>query len=67
MLQSLFKAYNFIEKRLQHRCFPVNIAKLLRTPILKNICEWLLLYFWNPNYKSNNVIYTLAGNFHFQF
>ena len=27
----------------QNRCFPVNIAKLLRTPILENICETLLL------------------------
>ena len=27
------QACNFIEKRLQHRCFPVNIAKFLRTPI----------------------------------
>ena len=26
-------------------CFPVSIAKFLRTPILKNICEWLLLFF----------------------
>ena len=34
---------NFIKKRLQHRCFPVNIAKFLRTFILKNICERLLL------------------------
>ena len=25
-------------------CFLVNIAKFLRTPILKNICERLLLY-----------------------
>ena len=33
------KVYNFIKMRLQNRCFPVNIAKLLRTPILKNICE----------------------------
>ena len=24
-------------------CFPMNIAKFLRTPILKNISEWLLL------------------------
>ena len=37
------QACNFIKKRLQHRLFPVNIAKLLRTPILKNICERLLL------------------------
>ena len=35
--------HNFIKKRLQHRCFPVNIAKYLRTPFLKKICERLLL------------------------
>ena len=34
---------NFIKKRLQHRCFPVNIVKFLRTAILKNACERLLL------------------------
>ena len=32
------QAWNFIKKRLQHRCFPVNTAKFLRAPILKNIC-----------------------------
>ena len=36
-----FQACNFIKKRLQHSCFPVNIAKFLRTPILKNICKQL--------------------------
>ena len=35
--------FHIIEKRLQHRCFPVNIAKFLRTPIFKNICKRLLL------------------------
>ena len=30
-------------KILQHRCFPVKFATLLRTPILKSICERLLL------------------------
>ena len=34
---------NFIQKRLQHKCFPVNLAKILRTPVLKNICERLVL------------------------
>ena len=34
---------NFIKMRFQHRCFFVNIAKLLRTTILKNICQQLLL------------------------
>ena len=29
--------------KLQHRCFLGNIAKFLRIPILKNICERLLL------------------------
>ena len=33
--------WNFIKKRLQLRCFPMNIAKFLRTPVLKNICERL--------------------------
>ena len=37
------KACKFIKKWLQHRCFPVNIAKFLRTPILKNIYVRLLL------------------------
>ena len=31
-----------LKKRLQHRCFPMNIAKFLRTSILKNICERVL-------------------------
>ena len=30
------QACNFIKKRLQHRCFPVKLAKFLRTPFLKN-------------------------------
>ena len=50
VLESLFnkagglQVCNFIKKRLQHRCFPVIIAKFLRIPILKNICERLLLF-----------------------
>ena len=49
VLESLFnkvagqKACHFIKKWLQHRCFLVNLAKFLRTPTLKNICELLLL------------------------
>ena len=34
-----------IKKRLQHRCFSVKCRKFLRTPILKNIYERLLLFF----------------------
>ena len=34
-----------LKKRLCHRCFPVNFAKLLRTPFLKEHLRWLLLYY----------------------
>ena len=49
MLESLFnkyaglKACNFVEKRLQHRCFPVKFAKFLRTPFFTEHIRWLLL------------------------
>ena len=33
------QACNFIKKRLRHRCFPMNIAKFLRTLILQNISD----------------------------
>ena len=51
MLESLFNKVarfqisNFIKKKLQHKCFPLNFAKFLRMPILKNIWERLLLAF----------------------
>ena len=43
VLESLFKkveslqACNFIKKRLQRRCFPVNVAKFLWTPIEEHL------------------------------
>ena len=40
----------FLTKLFQHRCFPVNIAKFLSTPILKSICQQLLL---NVDFNSN--------------
>ena len=40
-----FKTCYFLKKRLQHRCFTVNIAKFLRTLILIKICKQLLLPF----------------------
>ena len=52
---------NVIKKRLLHRCFPVKFEKFLRTPILKNICEQLLLcidYFimyWFLQFTTVNV------------
>ena len=54
VLNSLFKkvaaqVYKFIKKRLQQRCFPVNIANILLTLILKKICERLFLNKFNTN------------------
>ena len=40
-----FKTCNFLKKRLRHRCFPVDIAKFLKTLILTKICEQLVLSF----------------------
>ena len=34
---------NFIKKRFQHRCFPVNFVKFLRTIFSKEHVWWLLL------------------------
>ena len=46
-------ACNFVKKRLQHRCFLVKLAKLLRTSIFKNICERLPLQdITDKNYSS---------------
>ena len=48
VLESLFnkvaglKAYIFIQKRHQHSCFPVNIAKYLRTDFFIDYLLWLL-------------------------
>ena len=55
----------FIKKKLQHKCFPVNITKFLRSPILKYISKRLLLYFWKMYF--NNIIYIVAENFIFNF
>ena len=47
------EACNFIKKRLQHGCFPVNIAKFLRKALLIEHFGWLLLkheiFIWNCN------------------
>ena len=44
------KPCNFIKKKLQQRCLTVKFVKFLWIPILKNICERLLLYFHYDSY-----------------
>ena len=46
------KACNFIKKKLQHRCFPVNIAKFLRTPVFTKHLRWLLLIRFTKFFKT---------------
>ena len=49
------QSWNFIKKRLKHRFFPVNITKILRAPVLENICQRLFELFptWASNITSN--------------
>ena len=57
------KACNFIKKRLQHRRFPVTIAKFLRLPILKNICErWQLLFVVSYSDETGSTFCTFVWN-----
>ena len=53
------KACNFVKKRLQHSCFPVKFVKSLKTPILKNVCERLLLISFNPFVPTASFLYPL--------
>ena len=43
MPESLFLRATLLKKRLWHKCFPVNFAKFLRTPISIKHIWWLLL------------------------
>ena len=36
------RSSNFIKKRFEYRCFPVNTAKFFRTPILKNFSNCVI-------------------------
>ena len=47
--------WNFIKKGFQHRFFHMNLAKILRTPALENICERLFERFptWTSNVTRN--------------
>ena len=49
---AVLKDCNFIKKRTQHRCFPVNIAKFLRTAFFTKHLRQLLLYFCNTTLEN---------------
>ena len=50
----------FLTKLFEPRYFPVNIVNILRTPILKNVCEWLLLYVVFNSNEEQHLLVKLA-------
>ena len=61
VLESLFnkvtdlKACSFIKKMLQHKRFPVNIAKYLKTPTIRIICKRPLLSSQKTSLKIEDI------------
>ena len=41
-----------VKKRLQHRCFPLNSAKIFRKSIWKNTCKQLSVFFTKIHSKQ---------------
>ena len=74
VLESLFKKVaglkfcSFIKKRPQHRCFPVNIAKLKRPSISKNIGCFLtvLMVHCYMGFKFQGLDHMMASGFRVQ-
>ena len=68
MLESLFnlglKTYNFTKKRLQHRSFPVKIAKFFRTAFLVKHFRWLLLNWLVITFDSLKITLKIVKNIH---
>ena len=61
IILSGFQTWNFIRKRLQDRCLPLNIAKFLRTSIWRtyaNDCFWIIL--WKRPSVSPSVVRLFA-------
>ena len=51
------------KKRLQHRCFPVNFAKFLRTPFFQSTSGCLLLYSLSFLFSSYAVLFYILFTF----
>ena len=59
LLIKKLKACNVIKKRLQHRCFPVQFAKFLRTPYFTEHIRLLLLLYILTKYSASLFFYSL--------
>ena len=49
-----FLTVTFLKERLQHRSFPMNFAKFLRTPFFTEHLRWLLLFLFAKNHQKDN-------------
>ena len=49
------RSATLLKKKLWHRCFPVDFAKFLRTPFVRNTSERLLL--WTTAFETSNTKY----------
>ena len=53
------QAWDFIstlsQKRLQHKCFPENIAKILQTTFFIEHLQWMLLSVWQSNCSMTGI------------
>ena len=55
-------ACRLIKKTLQHRCFPMNIARFVRTPFVTQQLQWLLLNIDDDRYDSDKDINDYNGS-----
>ena len=55
----LYSLSTLVKKRLWHRCFPVNFAKVLRTPFLQNTSRRLLLNWVHPYLQLSINIFSM--------
>ena len=53
-----WRTCSFINNGLQHKCFPEKLVKFLRTPFLKNICEWLRLKISTLQKRYSSISFT---------
>ena len=54
----------FIKNRLQHRCFPVNLVKFLKTAVFTEHLRWLLLHLISLMFSSCTLgLYNLKSSF----
>ena len=59
--KSCLRPATFLEKRLWHRCFPVNFAKFLKTPFFTEHVQWLLLAFAPIEISYSNTVYNTSA------